>query len=353
VVLTNNGSAPLTVSGIALGGDNPGDFAVLTAPTAVAAGGSLEIQVTFTPQALGARAATVVVTDNHLNAPNSRQTVALSGTGTPGTAIVAAQGTTPQSTGEGQPFSIPLQVTVTDSNGVGVADASVTFTAPSSGASGTFAGGGTTFSTTTGPDGTATAPVFTANSVAGSYDVTATSDKLSTAFHLTNLAPDFSVTAAPTSLTLGQGETGQVVFTVTPLNGYNQPVQFSINGLPAGVTATFSPPSVTPNGAPVISTLTIVNAATTAAGAPLLALGGLFLALALRRRDRRLAALVVGLGLLGLLGGCGGSQTSGNYSTPAAPTSSATTSTVPVTVTVSSGDGTTAHAVAVNVTLIR
>ena len=50
----------------------------------------------------------------------------------------------------------------------------VTFTAPSSGASGTFAGGSATASITTGSNGIAVAPAFTANSQAGSYAVSAT-----------------------------------------------------------------------------------------------------------------------------------------------------------------------------------
>ena len=47
----------------------------------------------------------------------------------------------------------------------------VTFTAPGSGASGTFAGGATTASVSSGSNGVATAPTFTANGTTGSYSV--------------------------------------------------------------------------------------------------------------------------------------------------------------------------------------
>jgi hypothetical protein len=61
----------------------------------------------------------------------------------------------------------------------------VTFTAPASGSSGTFAVSATV---TTDSRGVASAPAFTANGTPGSYQVAATASSLSTAFNLTNLA---------------------------------------------------------------------------------------------------------------------------------------------------------------------
>jgi hypothetical protein len=72
-------------------------------------------------------------------------------------------------------FPVALSVAVTDQYGNPVPALSVTFTAPASGASGTFAGGGTTATATTDAQGVATAPAFTANDTAGGpYTVNAT-----------------------------------------------------------------------------------------------------------------------------------------------------------------------------------
>ena len=64
------------------------------------------------------------------------------------------------------------------------------FSAPTSGASGTFAGGSATATATTGTDGVATAPQFTANDTAGQYQVNASAPGVSTpvTFALTNAA---------------------------------------------------------------------------------------------------------------------------------------------------------------------
>src|ERR1044071_2191593 len=85
---------------------------------------------------------------------------------------ITATAGTPQSAVIGTAFSTQLQATVRDNGGNPVHGASVTFTAPASGASGTFAGGTTTATVTTNSSGVATAPVFTANGVAGAYSVT-------------------------------------------------------------------------------------------------------------------------------------------------------------------------------------
>ncbi len=84
--LTNSGTGPLTISNVALGGTNSGDYALVT-PTSgtdcrtvgtIAAGGNCVIAATFTPSALGSRTATISVTDN---ASGSPQSLPLTGTG--------------------------------------------------------------------------------------------------------------------------------------------------------------------------------------------------------------------------------------------------------------------------------
>lgn len=117
--------------------------------------------------------------------------------------ITASAGTTPQSATAGTPFAVPLQVTIVDGSTtpVPVANALVTFAAPAftldtnnvpSTASGTFAGGSVTTTVWTDSNGVATAPVFTANTLAGGpYNVSATvvignGKNLSLNFALTN-----------------------------------------------------------------------------------------------------------------------------------------------------------------------
>jgi hypothetical protein len=62
--------------------------------------------------------------------------------------------------------------------------------------------------------------------------------------------PSYKVSAAPPSLTVQQGSSGSVTFTVTPQNGFNEQVSFACDSstLPKGVTCSFSPASVTPDG---------------------------------------------------------------------------------------------------------
>jgi hypothetical protein len=79
VTLTNNQTTALTISSIGFTGADSGDFAQTNnCGTSVNAGSTCTINVTFDPAASGARTATLNVTDN---AGNSPQTVSLSGTG--------------------------------------------------------------------------------------------------------------------------------------------------------------------------------------------------------------------------------------------------------------------------------
>ncbi|HXA18384.1 MAG TPA: lamin tail domain-containing protein [Thermoanaerobaculia bacterium] len=162
----------------------------------------------------------------------------------PATASISSTGGTPQSAIVGNAFAATLQATVRDAGNTPISGTGVTFTAPASGASGTFSNGTTTASVITDGSGVATSPVFTANATAGPYSVTAASASFTTTFSLTNLAQSathFSV-SAPATVTSG------VSFnvTVTALNAsnavvtsYNGTVHFSSgsNGsLPADYT---------------------------------------------------------------------------------------------------------------------
>ena len=169
------------------------------------------------------------------------------------TSTVTASGGTPQSAAISTAFSTALQATVT-SGGNPVSGVMVTFTAPSGGASGTFAGGSTTASIATDSNGIAVAPAFTANSKAGSYTVTAGAAGASGApsFSLTNTAgAAANITASAGS---GQSTTVSTTFatalqaTVTdsggnPLNG----VMVTFSAPSSGASGTFTGGSPTAN----------------------------------------------------------------------------------------------------------
>ena len=73
----------LTAGGLAIQGlsiQKSGDFSETNnCGTSIHAAGTCQLQVTFTPTATGSRTGTITITDN---APNSPQTIALTGTGT-------------------------------------------------------------------------------------------------------------------------------------------------------------------------------------------------------------------------------------------------------------------------------
>ena len=63
--INNTGNFPLTIGGITFTGVNPGDFSILTPPSAtIAALGNTTFTVLFTPSALGLRDATVKIVNN-------------------------------------------------------------------------------------------------------------------------------------------------------------------------------------------------------------------------------------------------------------------------------------------------
>jgi len=103
--------------------------------------------------------------------------------------MITPTGGTPQAATVGSSFSVPLAVTVVDSDSNPVVGVSIRFAAPTTGASGKFANGMSTESDTTDASGVASSSPFTASPIAGGpYTVAATVTGIANAasFILTN-----------------------------------------------------------------------------------------------------------------------------------------------------------------------
>jgi len=153
--------------------------------------------------------------------------------------IIASSGGVQQATVTNA-FTQPFVVTVVDVGQNPVSNAVVVFTAPSTGASGTFVDTGTNTTTvTTNASGIATSTMFTANSTAGADTVTATVGGVSTpaSFNLTNAAgPPVSITATGgTPQSTATSTAFSVPLVATVADSYSNPV--------IGVTVTFTAPS--------------------------------------------------------------------------------------------------------------
>ncbi len=167
------------------------------------------------------------------------------------------------------------------------------------------------------------------------------------------LAPDYSVAASPTTLTIVHGKSGSVEFTVTPINNYQGAISLSCGTLPADMTCSFSPAQTTfttASQSPQTVTLTIDTTQTVASlhlpaskqqEGGILALvfwlpGSLLSIFALRKKAGKRRLRGIGL-LLFLLVACGLFSLSGCISS--APTTPAGKYTVPIDIT----DGTINH----------
>jgi hypothetical protein len=102
--------------------------------------------------------------------------------------IVAVAGSS-QSATVGATFAVPLEVKVLDGSSNPLGGITVTFNAPTSGASSTFAASGFSAIAVTNAQGLAFAPALTANNTVGNYTVTASVGSLAPAlFTLSNTA---------------------------------------------------------------------------------------------------------------------------------------------------------------------
>jgi adhesin/invasin len=150
----------------------------------------------------------------------------------PPNALTLAGGT-PQSARLLTPYANPLEVTLINTNGCPIttpmAGIAVTFAAPGSGPSGTFsASGSNAVLVGTNASGSATASQFTANALAGGYQVVASSDYGSVSFSLVNTASGVPATITAATPSRQAATIG---------SRYAQPLQVTLldaNGNPVG-----------------------------------------------------------------------------------------------------------------------
>jgi hypothetical protein len=257
----------------------------------------------------------------------------------------------------GSPLGIPLTGTATDATGAGTSIAitssvnpstlgqSVTFTATvTSQTAGTIAGvvtfldGGASIGTGTLSGGKATLSfsALTAgnHSITASYPGDANFAPSSSSGILQTVnggtSADFGIGVAPASLTLAAGQSGTSTVTVTPLQGFTSTVNLSCGSLPAKVTCSISPTSVTLDGTnPTTATVSFATTASSVVPPMLpgprlprqpigLLAGALALLLLLARRfgkpplPQRVLISAAALLLVFSVGSCGGGSSSGS-----------------------------------------
>jgi hypothetical protein len=208
----------------------------------------------------------------------------------------------------------------------------ITYTATVTGATPTgtvtFTSGSTTLGKSNVTNGVATLSASFAT--AGTYSVTASysgdannNASTSSAVSITVVAPDFTLTANPASSTIKAGQSATFAINMTGVGGYGGTVNLSCGSLPAGAACNFS--NKTLSGSSTSSTLTITTTAPSAmlerpgSSSARIAVWAVLLGLCfsprrvLRSRKhlaRIMTALLLTMGSVLYLSGCGGSSSS-------------------------------------------
>ncbi|MGC1966663.1 MAG: glycoside hydrolase family 44 protein [Candidatus Acidiferrales bacterium] len=150
--------------------------------------------------------------------------------------------------------SVTFKAGVKPQSGSGVPTGSLSFLDGSTQiGSATLSGGSASVSSTTLAVGTHT---ITA-AYSGDVNYTVSNSAAVTVTVAGAPTPDYSLSMSASSLTVAQGGSGNLTITVTPQNGFKQPVGLACSGLPAGGTCSFNPQSVTPGAGAATAMLTV------------------------------------------------------------------------------------------------
>lgn len=330
VTLSNTGDRPLQISGISIL-DAVSPFSQTnTCPSSLAAGESCSLTITFKPAVLSTAYDSVVISDNAAGGP---QVVELRGSGLGGSIFV--------SYGDGQfgnqgigTTSAPQIVTLESNGNTPVRISSI-------GISGAFAETTTcSLNTDIPPGGQCTVSVTFSPTVAGAQTgaLTIASNSIGGTIVIsttgTGVAPDFSLSASPTSANVYPGGTATFALALAATGGLTGQISLACSGAPPAGTCSVQPAVLTMGGSGQTSaTATVLTAAPAANGAtgpipptsrtgpsllkrstPLLLAFMLVLFWALIRRKQRIVRVTVLGSILALLllwASCGGGGGSG------------------------------------------
>ena len=260
--LSNTGLAALSITSIAAGGD----FAETNnCPASLAPNGSCEISVKFTPSVVGTNTGTLTVIDDSHLVPNSEQTLALTGNGTPPpptadlSSAILAFGNHIVTTASG-----PQVLTLTNNGGQSLSMAGISltgtdkadFTYTTTCGASLAAGANCTFTVTFKPT--------TAGDKAATLTLTNNAANSPQAIQFTGAGVDFPMSAAEggsTTATVSAGQTATYNLQISPAGPFNGSVNLACTTVIQGATCTVSPGTVNINGAAVPFTLTITTKA--------------------------------------------------------------------------------------------
>jgi len=264
VILSNTGSAAMSVTSIGISGADAAEFAQTnTCGSSVAAGGTCTINVSFTPAAPGTRSAQLQMNDNAAGSP---QIVQLSGTAiavsTPAVTLAPTSlNFGDQATGTGSPtLAVTLDNTGNSAlsiSSIAVSGANAADFAQTNNCAGSVAAGASCSISvvfTPGQTGSRSGQIVITDNAGGSPQQVPLSGN-----GVAGTTPNFAISAAPPSANVTSGQSTTFMLSVAGSGGFNQPVQFACSGLPAGASCSFSPATVTPGAAATSSTLTVTT----------------------------------------------------------------------------------------------
>jgi Beta-propeller repeat/Abnormal spindle-like microcephaly-assoc'd, ASPM-SPD-2-Hydin/HYDIN/CFA65/VesB-like, Ig-like domain len=266
VTLNNVGEAALSITGISLTGTNPGDFTQThTCTNSVAAGSNCTFTVTFKPTDGATRTALLTISDNAVGSP---QTVTLTGTGDAPTPTVTLFPPQLDFTAVAVGQKSPSQVVTLTNKGTAVLNiTSIEF------------GGNNKndFSQTNdcgkqvAVAGTCQITVIFQPTDVGQRQglLTVTDDALDSPQVIPVLGgSDFTMAVSPNPLFVTAGQSVTAILLIFPANGFNQTVDLTCSGQPAGSTCTLNPTSVTLDGTNSGQSLVTVTTTARPAAAP-------------------------------------------------------------------------------------
>lgn len=251
----NNTSQTVTISSLSV--DVP-DYTVQGTPcsTPLAPGTGCSIMVSFKPTAEGSRPGTLTINDDGSGGPHH---VALNGTGTADFSLFVGNATQSVPAGTNSVIvgdilvgsgSVTYPVTLSCVN---VAPATCSFDNSSL--------------TSANPRSRLTVSNLTAVTLDPfEFTLKGTSGSQYATVPITiSFNGDFSISVTPTSATVTAGQAANYVLGMTPVNGFNQTVNFACSNLPANAQCSFSNTSLTPDG--IHSLETTLTVSTTARSA--------------------------------------------------------------------------------------